>query len=314
VRVAAVPEVRPPAPDARPLTTEVRPPAPEARPAITEARTPAAAPDSRAGKKTGGKVLVFLGAKGGSGTTSIACNFSSALARESGKKTLLIDLHLPLGNVALELGVKPQYSIVDALRNAARLDSNFLSKLLSKHRSGLFVLASPDKFTPIQVSKDAIEKLLTTARQDFDYIVVDLGARLDLSELTGTAMLEDSATVYLITQDNVAELRNSNRLITEYFSDNGPKLEIVLNRYTPRISGIGMYSSHLVDEKHIGAALTKSPDWRIPQDSSDILLPVEGSSVARLFQNMARTVCEMEIIPESKKRTDGKEHSVSLFQ
>ena len=46
-----------------------------------------------------------MGAKGGAGATMLACNFAVALAQESGKKTLLIDLDLPLGDAALNLGI-----------------------------------------------------------------------------------------------------------------------------------------------------------------------------------------------------------------
>ena len=76
------------------------------------------------------------------------------------------------------LGSLPQYSTANALQNFSRLDSNFLSQLLIKHSSGLSVLAAPDKYTPVQASNEAVEKLLTVARQDFDYVVVDAGSQL----------------------------------------------------------------------------------------------------------------------------------------
>src|SRR5690242_19613013 len=45
-------------------------------------------------KKTRGKILVFTGAKGGSGVTTIAANFAVALAGESGDSVALVDLNL----------------------------------------------------------------------------------------------------------------------------------------------------------------------------------------------------------------------------
>ena len=41
---------------------------------------------SRPAKKAEGRLLVFLSAKGGSGVTTLACNFAVSLAQESGKK------------------------------------------------------------------------------------------------------------------------------------------------------------------------------------------------------------------------------------
>src|ERR1035441_8109070 len=84
-------------------------------------------------KKADGRLLVFLSAKGGSGVTTLACNYAVSLAQESGQKTLLIDLNLPLGDAAINLGIKARYSIVNALENSARLDASFLSTMLVRH-------------------------------------------------------------------------------------------------------------------------------------------------------------------------------------
>ena len=90
---------------------------------------------TRLPRKTGGRLLVFLGAKGGAGVTTLACNFAVSLAQESGQSTLLIDLDLPLGDAALNLGIVTEYSTVNALQDVDRLDGAFLQKLLIKHSS-----------------------------------------------------------------------------------------------------------------------------------------------------------------------------------
>ncbi len=64
-------------------------------------------PVSRPSKKVSGKLFVFVGAKGGSGTTTIASNFAIAISQESQQNTLLLDLDLPLGDAALDLGITP---------------------------------------------------------------------------------------------------------------------------------------------------------------------------------------------------------------
>src|ERR1700748_1966877 len=168
-------------------------------------------PAVRAPKKTAGKLLIFAAAKGGSGVSTIASNFAILLAQESHKNTLLLDLDLPLGGVALDLGIMTQFSTANALQNIGRLDSNFLAKLLTKHSSGLSVLSAPEKYTPVNATDEAIGKLLTVARQDFDYVVVDAGSSM---VSTHRALLEGAAIVYLVTQVSISELRNSNRLIS----------------------------------------------------------------------------------------------------
>ena len=87
-------------------------------------------PVSSSHRKALGKLIVFVGAKGGSGVTTVASNFAILLAKESGQNTALIDLNLPMGDAALELGVNSQYSTLNALEHYEELDSNFLSTLL----------------------------------------------------------------------------------------------------------------------------------------------------------------------------------------
>lgn len=262
------------------------------------ARASARRPASKTSKQQGGKVLVFLGGKGGSGVTTVACNFAVSLVQECAQTSVLIDLDLPLGDAALNLGITPQFSTVDALQNYSRMDQNFLSKLLTKHSSGLFVLAAPGKFPQVEVSNEAVEKLIAVARTCYDYVVVDAGSRFDLS---GTTLVEHADTVYLVMQAGIPELRNSHRVISEYFKSGGSNLEIVLNRFMPRSGG--------VDEEHISKALTRPVQWKIPSDYVTVRrmqneatpLALEDSMIARAIQDMARTACGMPSKPEKKK-------------
>ena len=253
---------------------------------------------TRLPRKTGGRLLVFLGAKGGAGVTTLACNFAVSLAQESGQSTLLIDLDLPLGDAALNLGIVAEYSTINALQDSERLDASFLSKLLVKHSSGVFVLAAPGKFPQFQASNEAIDKLLTVARQEYDNVVVDVGSRLDL---TSTALYKDAYTIYLVTQAGIPELRNSNRLIGQFFTAGSPKLEIVINRYEPRALG--------VSEETITKALTRPAQWKIPNDYSSVRrmqntatpLVLEDSPISRLIRQMAISICGQRSTPTKKK-------------
>jgi len=249
-------------------------------------------------KKTGGKLLVFLGGKGGSGVTTVACNFAVALVQECQQSAVLIDLDLPLGDAALSLGLTTQFSTADALQNADRMDSNFFTKLLTKHSSGLPVLAAPGRFPHVQASNDAIDKMLNVARQEFGYVVIDAGSRFDL---TDAAWFEQADTAYLVMQAGIPELRNSHRLISEFFKSGTPNLEIVLNRYVKSSMG--------VDEEHIEKALTKPIGWKIPSDyfnvrrmqNEAVPLALDDSSIARVLQDMARAACGMPPKPEKRK-------------
>ena len=89
---------------------------------------------------------VFLGAKGGAGTTTVAVNSAVELARLSKRPTVIVDLKPCLGEVALFLGVRPRFTVLDAIENLHRLDKEFLRELVSKHKSGLDILAGSEQF------------------------------------------------------------------------------------------------------------------------------------------------------------------------
>ncbi len=245
-----------------------------------------------------GKLFAFVSAKGGSGVTTLACSFAVSLAEVSKQRTLLIDLNLPLGDAALNLGLKSMYSTVNAFENAGRLDAHFLSSLLVQHGSGLWVLSAPSEMTPIQLADDAVGTLLRVAREDFENVVVDAGSRLDLQR---TFPFDDSATLYLVTQLGIPELRNANRMIKGFPVEGGPKLEVIVNRFDA--------GSHGIEEAHVTKALSRSVRWKIPNDyaavrrmqNSATPLTQEDSQISRAIQQMTRSVCGLPAIPEKKK-------------
>jgi pilus assembly protein CpaE len=260
---------------------------PFAQATMAEALVRAAArrPAGRTQKKTRGKLLVFLGAKGGAGVTTLACNFAVALAQNSRQSTLLIDLDLPLGDAALNLGIIAEYSTINALMDYTRLDPALLEKLIVKHSSGVWVLAAPGRFPSFHGSNEAIDKLINVARQGFDNVVVDVGSKFDS---TGTLLYREATTVYLVTQAGIPELRNSNRLISQYFPAGDKKLEIVLNRYEQKALG--------VTDEHITKALTRPAQWKIPNDYPAVRrmqntatpLVAADSPISRLIKKLAR--------------------------
>jgi pilus assembly protein CpaE len=263
------------------------------------ARRPSARPSPvvQIQKKTSGRLLTFMGAKGGTGVTTVACNFAVALAQDASQSTLLIDLDLPFGDAALNLGIIAEFSTIDALEQSERLDGSFLNRLLVKHSSGLSVLAAPGRFQPYRPTDEAINKLVSVARQSFDNVVVDAGSRVDL---TATTLFKEASSIYLITQAGIPELRNSNRLISQFFSDSGSKLEIVINRHEQRLTG--------VSEQDITKALTRPAQWKIPNDFSSVRrmqvdanpLVLSDSSISRQIKKMASAVTGQPV--ETKKK------------
>jgi pilus assembly protein CpaE len=247
-----------------------------------------------------GRMLVFFGSKGGVGVTTLAANFAVSLAAECRQSTVLIDFNLNLGDAARTLGIDAPHSMVDALENSNRLDPKFLSKLLVRHSSGLFVLAAPETLTSTKFSVAEFGRLLAAARRMFSYVVVDAGKKIDLNQLH---LFDESSTAYLVTQVGIPELRNSNRLISQFSVDRSPKLEIVINRHQSRSSGI--------TEEHLAKALGRPIRWRVPNDfkavsemhSSGAPIVEQDLPIGHVIRQMARSACGLPDPVQSATRS-----------
>ncbi|MGA2634828.1 MAG: AAA family ATPase [Terracidiphilus sp.] len=247
---------------------------------------------------TNNKLLIFLSSKGGAGVTTLACNFAVSLAQNSGKRVLLIDLNLPLGDAALNLGIRAKFTIMNAFQNLNRLDSTYLSTLLEEHSSGLFVLAAPSDLAGGEASRKDIYTLLAVAHSAFDFVVVDAGTTLDAKHVYS---FDQSTTIYLVTQIGIPELRNANRLIAKFPTMGGPKLEIVINRFDPR--------TQVIDETQLTNALTRPARWRIPNDYAAVRqmqntatpLTSGKSPISLTINQMTKCICDQSCTPERKK-------------
>jgi Flp pilus assembly CpaE family ATPase len=258
---------------------------------------------SRAEKpKALGSLHVFLGAKGGAGVTGATCNLAIALARLSETKPLLIDLNLPIGDAALALGITGEYSTEDAILSIDRLDGSLLERLLVKHSSGLMVLPAPSKISKVEASSDAVDKLIAVARSEFAHVIVDLGSKVDAP---AAGVIKNATSVYLVTQTSVSDLRNSNRLISQYFTESAPKLEIVLNRFEPRLLDA-------VDEDVVTKALGRPVRWKVPDDEEAALEMQHGETgktetrILRTFLEIASSITGNPVPLKKKKGFDLK--------
>ncbi len=267
--------------------------------ALTRASIPHTPAATTQAPKAAGQVFVFLGTKGGCGVTTLAANFAVSVATETSQSTLLIDFGQPLGDAGLNLGMVSNFSTANALGDFARLDSSFLNTLITKHETGLSLLAAPSEFPKDQPPLEAFDRVLAVARQGFNYVVIDVGSRIDLID---SSIFDESSTIFLVTQVGISELRNANRFISQYFGLRGRSLQIVINRYTS--------SMLLFDDNQITRALTREAHWKISDDyatarrtqTTATPIALEDSAIAQEIRQMARISCGL---PDEKKRRKG---------
>lgn len=175
---------------------------------------------------------VFLGAKGGCGNTTVAVNCGVELAQLTKRSTIVVDLKPSLGEVALFLGLRPRFTVLDAIENLHRLDKTFLKELTAKHKSGLDILAGSEQFDrPNGTDAGAIEELLRVIARIYDYVVIDVGNAINA---VSVAALYAADTIFLVANPDVPSIRNAQRLVerVRQLGAGSERVRILLNRVT----------------------------------------------------------------------------------
>ncbi len=184
------------------------------------------------GAKQPGQLYAFYSAKGGAGTTTVATNFGVILHRLTGKKTLIVDLDLELGEIALLLGVQPRFNFVDMVQNFHRMDAELLASYIERHDSGVHLLSAPYQPEKAEVvTGDEIRKILHFLRKHYDYVVVDTAKSFSPATL---AAFEQADLAFLVTNVDLASLRNIQRglpLLRRMMGRSGDHVRLIVNRY-----------------------------------------------------------------------------------
>ena len=125
-----------------------------------------------------GRVIGFLGAKGGVGTTTVAINVGTALSQKE-HSVILIDLRPFFGTVSLQLGLTLRSTIADLLDTGpSQVDREEMAMRLVSYRSGLQVLASPrEPRKHLEISPLHAKAILRVSKSMANYVLVDLPAR-----------------------------------------------------------------------------------------------------------------------------------------
>jgi len=179
-----------------------------------------------------GRILAFVSCKGGSGATFLATNLGYQLGAE-GRKVLLIDLNLQLGEAVLTVhDRKPVSDIAEVARNLSRLDASFLTASEVQVTSNYEILAAPeDPVQAMQVKPEHLDAILNLAVNQYDFIILDLSRTLD--EVTIKA-LDRAHNIFLVVQTLLPYIRNASRMLPVFRSLGyaTDKVELIVNRFS----------------------------------------------------------------------------------
>ena len=180
--------------------------------------------------KSFGKLIAFIGAKGGVGSSTIAHNVAFNIAQDYQQNVVLADLDLPYGTAGLNLNQDPVHGISEAVFSADRVDDTVVDRLLCKCTDYLSLLAAPALLDrEYDFDKTSFDSILDIARGNAPYTVLDIPH--GWNSWTKQVLMAADEIVVTATPD-LACLRNTKNIIETLKSvrrnDHMPK--IVLNQ------------------------------------------------------------------------------------
>jgi pilus assembly protein CpaE len=157
------------------------------------------------------RVYAFVGARGGVGTTSLAVSTASTLAREHGKRTVLLDLDLQFGAAALSLDLEPERGLRELLANPERIDSLLATSAMAHAGEGFRILSAEEPLEEdLDVAPAGLQALLGAINEGCDAVVVDVPRRSDA--LTREALARADVVV-VVTDLTLPAMRDAQRLM-----------------------------------------------------------------------------------------------------
>jgi pilus assembly protein CpaE len=250
-----------------------------------------------------GRVMAFIGAKGGVGSTTIACNTSWTISQSYGEDVALIDLDIPFGSAALAFNLDAQQGIDNALADGERLDDALLERYMPRYEDHLSLLASPASLeADAAVDLNALAIVQEKVRRASRYVTLDLP---HFWAPWTREILTDADEVVVTAAPDLVSLRNAKNLIDYLRRSRGAHRPVhyVLNQ-------MGIARKLDLTAKDFATAIGQDPALVLPFDPAIFAMAItNGQMVGEIskrnrataaFQALARTLCGREASKASR--------------
>lgn len=175
--------------------------------------------EEKAGEK--GRVITFLSAKGGTGTSSLCANIAMAIASQKiGRKVAVIDLVLPIGSIANIVGYKEGVNLTTmGAVDPAQLSPAYFKDNLPHILSWNFNLlaGAPDPESANHLSGDRVVAIFNMIVDAYDFVCIDLGRSLSRISMP---IIQKADVIALILSTDLATA-NLTLTVWEYLKSQG---------------------------------------------------------------------------------------------
>lgn len=217
-----------------------------------------------------GKIITLFCSKGGVGKTTLASNLAIALAQNTKKKVVLVDLDLQGGDISVMLNISSKGTIAELAQEPDRLDLSLIDSYLVPHLSGTKILPAPTSPEQAElITLERVEELIDVLQENFDFIVVDTSPLFNDINL---AALDAAHQILVLLSQDLACVKHVKTSL-DIFNTLGhnDKLKLVIN-----FAGIegGVKISDLEKSLNINAYSVIPSDDKVVRSSNNKGLPV----------------------------------------
>ncbi len=219
--------------------------------------------------ETPGERVVFVGMRGGVGTSTLVSNVAWLMA-EKQEKTVLLDLDLYFGTSAMQFDMEPGRGLSDALENPDRVDGLFLERAVVKPHEHLAILGSEAPVGSLQEpASGSLQQLIGSLSENFRNVVVDvprqmLGAHSDL--------LAAAKDIVLVTDYSLTAARDCIRILA-HIKQVAPAASVHVVASKP--TG----GTQEVDQKDFENSIEHATDVTVPQDAKALMTAAQHSKL-----------------------------------
>jgi pilus assembly protein CpaE len=233
-----------------------------------------------------GVVVSVFGVKGGIGKTTVSTNLAVALARETGRRVVIVDLDVPFGDVAVLLDLHPEQDILDAIDPVVMDDLERLQSMLVRAPQGIHVLPAPlapDDAGALDAAR--VGQLLLRLASLYQFVIVD--TPVGLTEITAAA-LDVAELGVLVTTPELTALRRTHACLRMLQGLEFPtgKVQIALNRVA---------SKTRLSEAEAAEAVGYPIAWRLANDYAAMQSAALGQPVV-LAQPKTRLARDIQVL------------------
>jgi pilus assembly protein CpaE len=256
-------------------------------------------------ENTESQIYTFIPAAGGVGNTVLTLQTAFQLhnSMTRGAATCVVDLNFQQGSCAEYLDIEPRFDITEIENHPERLDRQLLDVMLSKHSSGLCVLAAPMRPSEMRsFNTDLVVRMLDLVSAYFDNVVIDMPRTW--FPWTETVLL-GSNKLYIVSEMTVPCLRHTQRLIQSIYETVGKEVKphVIVNRYDHRASENGVRGSdvsEILGDHFIGGV---SNNYKLVRQAVDRGVPLhEIDPNANVITDLRKIILPEEVVAKKQAR------------